>query len=240
MNEIKFWSHQEYNNVDTQPVSSKKAIPKWFLKASKYWKGLDGGPIVVNYETNEMSPSFKKCPALVDAFTSGYIFLTPCDVEIFEKDGEQNIRAEEGFEKFCNKPEIPPKDFYVPKHYTEGSYHWFPNWGFILPKGYSALVVHPMNHYDLPFLTINGIMDSDVYDLPGYQPFFVRKDFTGIIPKGTPYMQVIPFKRENWKSSFEYLTEKEMSDRYDDHEKRYRAAFGGVYRRETWSDKKYD
>lgn len=239
MKQIKFWSHQEYNNLSTQPVSSKKVIPEWFSKSSRYWIGVDGNPVVVDYDTDEKSPGFKKCPAMVDVLTSGYSFVTPCDVEIFEKDGKKFSRTEKGFEKFCSD-RIGPADFYIPEDYSEHSFHWFPNWGFILPKGYSALVLHPINHYELPFLTVNGIMDADVYDLPGYQPFFVKKDFVGVIPKGTPYMQVIPFKREDWISSFEYLNKEQMSERYDAHENKYRAPFGGIYRRETWSDKRYD
>jgi hypothetical protein len=239
MKEIKFWSHQEYNNINTQPVSAKKTMPLWFTKSSKYWLDNDGNPIVVNGDGDQKYPGFKKCPAMVDIFTSGYSLTTPCDVEIFEEDGKKYSKVEPGFEKFCNKRD-GAAGFYIPKDYSEDLFHWFPNWGFILPKGYSAMIMHPINHYELPFLTINGIMDSDIYDLPGYQPFFIRKDFVGIIPKGTPYMQIIPFKRENWISSFEYLEKSEISNRYDAHEKKYRSPLGGVYRKETWSEKKYD
>ena len=34
---------------------------------------------------------------------------------------------------------------------------------------------------------------------PGALPFFLKAGFTGIIPKGTPIAQLIPFKREDWK-----------------------------------------
>jgi hypothetical protein len=30
--------------------------------------------------------------------------------------------------------------------------------------------------------------------------FYIREDFEGVILKGTPMLQAIPFKRDNWKS----------------------------------------
>ena len=43
-------------------------------------------------------------------------------------------------------------------------------------------------------------MDSDNFSLGGQIPFFLQKDFTGIIPAGTPIAQLIPIKRDNWQS----------------------------------------
>ena len=40
--------------------------------------------------------------------------------------------------------------------------------------------------------------------------FYIKNDFTGIIPKGTPLAQIFPFKRDDWKHEFaEPLTQKE-------------------------------
>jgi hypothetical protein len=75
---------------------------------------------------------------------------------------------------------------------------------FKLPKGYSMLVTHPFNRYDLPFTTLTGIMDTDSFDtvtnLGGNVPFYLHKNFEGLIPAGTPIMQLVPIKRESWES----------------------------------------
>jgi hypothetical protein len=36
--------------------------------------------------------------------------------------------------------------------------------------------------------------------MSGNIPFFIKEGFSGVIPKGTPIAQVIPFKRESWTS----------------------------------------
>jgi hypothetical protein len=62
------------------------------------------------------------------------------------------------------------------------------------------MACHPVNRYDLPFITLTGVVDSDIAMSPGNLPFFIKKDFEGIIPKGTPIVQIFPFKRDDWKS----------------------------------------
>jgi hypothetical protein len=58
---------------------------------------------------------------------------------------------------------------------------------------------NPANRFDLPFQTITGIVDCDKYPGQVHFPFFLKEGFTGIIPKGTPIVQIIPIKRDSWK-----------------------------------------
>ena len=58
-------------------------------------------------------------------------------------------------------------------------------------------------HHDLPFTIFPGIVDTDTYYAPVNIPFTMNdQKFEGLIPKGTPIVQVLPFKRESWKKSF--------------------------------------
>ena len=53
-------------------------------------------------------------------------------------------------------------------------------------------------HHDLPFSTFSGIVDTDKHPMCISFPFLIRKDFNGILKKGTPIAQCIPIKRENF------------------------------------------
>jgi hypothetical protein len=46
---------------------------------------------------------------------------------------------------------------------------------------------------------LSGIVDSTILH-EGSIPFFIKKGFEGIIPAGTPILQIIPFKKDNWTS----------------------------------------
>lgn len=234
----KFWSNRPLNNISTSPVPAKNLMPDWFSNASKYWKDGNGDYIIVS-EDGERSLGFKSCPALLDIFSMGYLLVTPCDLYFSEFNGEISVACSKDFSDFCERRAYM-NEFYYPHGYSKSSFHWYAHWGLDLPKGYSAIYSHPLNRYDLPFLTTSGIIDSDVYGSPGLIPFFIREGFTGYIPKGTPYAQVIPFKREDWEMETDFITEEEMIARHDKTIDTYRVPNGGVYKKNTWFRKNYN
>lgn len=232
MPKIEFHSNKIYNKKksDTSPVPAKKEIPKWFTEASRYW-----------FPDNEEFLSFKTCPALIDAFLSGYVLRTPCDIKISIDKKNKNFIVDVpdlGYKDFCEKrSEIPffPKPF----GFSE-AFHWYPNWMPGLDSGYSALYIHPINRYDLPFITVSGIIDSDKANTPGLIPFFLKDNFEGVISKGTPFIQIIPFKREEWESDEILYSMSEISERHDKQASMYRIPGGGGYKKNIWSKKVFN
>ena len=68
-----------------------------------------------------------------------------------------------------------------------------------MDKGYSVLITHPFNRDDLPFRTLTGLVDVDLYKSNTIQfpAVWIDESFTGILKKGTPIAQCIPIKRDN-------------------------------------------
>jgi hypothetical protein len=226
-------------NHDTDPVPTSKTIPEWYLSANRYAKdpsgndyvGPDGGKI----------HTWKSCPAMYDTMSSGYVFRTPCDIEFYLENGIPRARVLNPiFQNFIQeRPPMP--EFVVPWGYHKFHFAWYGEWAVKLPSGYSAIYTQPFNRYDLPFLTTQGIVDSDVVNLFGTVPFFLAKDWDmGILKAGTPFLQIFPFKRENWISEYEYPDHQQI---YMDNMKnieKFRKPKGGVYLNEVWSRRKYE
>jgi hypothetical protein len=64
------------------------------------------------------------------------------------------------------------------------------------------MFVQPM-HRESVFTILPGIVDTDEYYAPVNFPMVINNpEFEGLIPKGTPIAQVIPFKRESWSMQF--------------------------------------
>jgi hypothetical protein len=224
------------NFSDPGPIS--KSIPEWYLSVDRYYKDPSGK----NYKDQDGNNihSWKSCPVVYDGMSSGYDFKTPCDLR-FYRDSNNIPHVEIMDERFPNfVQERPPMPgFRVPWGYDEFHFAWYGEWAVRLPDGYSALYIQPINRYELPFETTSGFIDSDVVNLFGTVPFFIAKDFEGIIPKGTPFLQIIPFKRENWKAEYEYPDPMKIySDNIKNVEK-YRTPKGGVYLNEVWKRRKY-
>lgn len=237
---IKFHSNRMYNAINSKyyPVSAKEVIPKWYSGASKYEKDINGDP-VLNYLGGKLF-TYKACPALLDLFLSGYFLTTPCDLTFYRDENQKyNVKTEKGYEDFCG-PRPAMKDFEVPYGHMKEHFHWYPNWAPRLPEGYSALYVSPLNRFDLPFITVAGIIDNDKMDTPGLIPFFLKEGFEGVIPAGTPYVQILPFKREDWEMQIKHHNYQEILKRHQDQAQLYRTKDGGQYKKFTWSRKKYE
>ena len=71
------------------------------------------------------------------------------------------------------------------------------------PPGYSCLFVPLLNNNDDRFEIISGIVDTDTFEMAINFPIVINGDkyptLETVIKRGTPYVQVIPFKRDKWK-----------------------------------------
>jgi hypothetical protein len=151
--------------------------------------------------------TIKRCMPVFDAISAGYIITLPADVYV-------SIRNEEQYFQWSdfNLIQFHPVE-QAPNHPTRKPYSypkWINYWAIKTPKGYSTLFVQPMHRESL-FTILPGIVDTDEYCAPVNFPFVINDSkFEGIIPKGTPIAQVIPFKRESWEMKFG--AEKEIAE----------------------------
>ena len=242
------WLSKESSSV---PEPTQDNIPDWYKNADRfakmpngeYWKATkEICPVAKEGTIDDYGkiPTWKACPAILDAFLTGYVFKTPCDI-IFSKNKFGKIEAKVKDPK-CNdfisfRP--PMSQFEHPKGYYKDHFAWMPDWGLELPEGYSALFMTPMNRFDLPFINTTGIVDSDKVHLLGSFPFFITEGWEGTIPAGTPYLQILPFKRENWEHDIEILDQSKMYAKIVDNANFYRQPDGGVYKNKIWTKREY-
>lgn len=169
-----------------EPDRTSTSLPKWYREASRYFEGTK-------------TSTFKNCMAFFDAMSAGYVLTTPCDIKVLQKEGKPIIEIDSKFQTFIT-PRGPMDQFKSPEGYHLEHFAFLMQWGISTPKGYSSLCISPLNRFDLPFIVTNGIIDTDNLPTPGNVPFFIREGYEGTIPAGTPYLQVIPFKREEWNA----------------------------------------
>lgn len=248
-----FRSYRSWINSDSPsvPTSTQNEIPKWYKEADRFAKMPSGEyykapkevcPFPKEGTTDDYGkiPTWKACPAIMDGFSTGYVLKTPCDITFFKTStGSIDVRIDDIKHKdFCTRRLAMPQ-FQHPEGFYKDHFAWYSEWGIELPDGYSALFMTPMNRFDLPFMNTTGIVDSDKVHLLGTFPFFIAKDWEGTIPAGTPYLQVLPFKRENWDHELEFLDQKEIYDKMIENMKFYRQPDGGIYKNHVWTRREY-
>lgn len=241
---IRFVSNRPWLNEESpsRPGPIRKTLPDWFRNADRFVPDAETGKPLEAPDGSGKMPTWKACPAVLDVMGTGYTYKTPCDIE-FLLDAAGNIhgRVLDPQHRIFLVDREPMPQFFHPRGYHHKHFAWWADWAVELPDGYSALYTHPLNRFELPFLTTSGIVDNDKVHLPGTMPFFVLKGVSGILPAGTPYAQIIPFKREHWKSEIDVsLGLEEMQAKNKENSAKYRRPDGGVYIKEVWERRKYE
>lgn len=233
MKKIEFYPKtKEIELLVPHPKPAKKYIPEWYKDAPLF----ENKVFQVN-DRGQANTTIKACAPFLDPYMTGYIQETWCDILV-----ERNTTTGDIVYRYSMKPEII--DHRTNKNYFEISdayenieFVWHQPWIPKLPKGYSMLYTHPLNHYNLPFLSLSGIIDNDVFFIESgaNYPFYLKKGFTGLIPAGTPMFQMIPIKRDKWESTKEKLNEdfKILSSIT-------LSKFYGYYKKVFWTPKSYN
>jgi hypothetical protein len=198
---ITFTNTSGFEDIE-KPKPATSFIPDWY-------KNMD------SYTSKEKKPNgngvtnatVKRCMPVFDAIVAGYIIVSPADVYVSIKDGVQYFEWSDlgliGFHPIEQAPTHPNKNGHpYPK--------WINYWAIKTPKGYSTMFVQPM-HRESIFTILPGIVDTDTYFAPVNFPMVLNDpEFEGLIPKGTPIAQVIPFKRDSW--AMQFGEEKELKE----------------------------
>jgi hypothetical protein len=232
MKEIIFTDVNNEEGVLEKPKPATQYIPEWYKNAIAYTDPsgkkaptLDGTP----YGT------IKRCMPLWDLMTAGYIIVTPYDIYVTQINGfpyfqwgSQEAIAFQTMEQYQNHP------FSRDINYAVRIVH---PWSIKTPKGWSVLICEPQHQEPNALITTNAIVDTDTYSIP-FNMFIKLRDpnFEGMIPAGTPFSQVIPFKRESWKSKLGGETEKR---KYRSDLNKLTITFFDRYKRFWWVRKEY-
>jgi hypothetical protein len=219
--------------MDNSLLPAKKFVPEWYKKIPRS-RNKDG--VVFD---KVFSPTVKNCVPFLDAFTSGYMITTPYDIYIKNNDGAPFLAGPSAIpeEELPGwRPEIAHENL-VPSGCYPYEYVWNYRIAYTVPIGYSMLATHPFNRWDLPFVTLTGIVDGGlVMQHNGNFPFYIKKGFEGIIPQGTPIVQLLPFRQEKWKSEKKIGLVNEGKK----HGRAATAKITGWYKSAFWIKKEYN
>ena len=194
----------ELEAVLPRPSLALLGLPDWF-------KAMPASAFSSLLQTEQLT--VKKCPPFIDAMTHGFLIPLVTDLKIedgvFSWDFELPGGAITSYSR-------SPLDFHdssqvagTPLFKDDTFVIKFNNfWTIESPPGYSLLVTHPVNRYDLPFVTLTGLIDTDLYkdNFINFPARWHDASFRGVLPKGTPVAQCIPVKRELWSAQFGTIT----------------------------------
>jgi len=193
------------------PYPASQHLPEWFKSMP-----ADVGE----------HPTLKRCPPLLTAMTAGYIIPAPNDTSLtlmgagmFSERGQGNIFSTHFPKQFEGSP------------FAGNSVVKFDNpWIMVTPPGYVCLITAPVNRYEIPFLPLTGIVETDAYYKEVKLPMIclMQPGETFHVRRGDPLIQVIPIRREEWTSKtvvMDHARRAEQQARFDANPHTYKDEF---------------
>jgi hypothetical protein len=176
------------------------------------------------------------CAPFLDALTFGYTIPLSADILVEENNGSPFLSwKDSNFNMVTVRDWNSLGDFPIPNGFHRTHFTWVEPYSLRLPKGYSALITHPLNRFDLPFLTFSGVVDGGWAMFPGNLPFLLQKGFTGILEQGTPIAQIIPFKQDSWELTKTPGLHKDAETNFQ----KTKLVIKGIYKQLFWQKKEF-
>lgn len=222
---ITFLSSEHYLNVvenSDKPCPAIYTIEDWYKEIT---------------HDNLTKKTIKGCMPFLDGMTAGYNLKLPQDfaIALNQTDIQNNCLRHEVNPSFSsNNLDIlkykinlntgNSNDWhgtiqvtnspYAEKNGNMPIYKIYNPWIIKTPPGYSCLFIPPIGSKEDRFHIIPAIVDTDNFNLEINFPIVFntekyKNSYIGLLKKGTPYVQIIPFKRESWKMKINIFSEKE-------------------------------
>lgn len=187
---IEFLSSEQHCDILTPPAPANKFMPEWYKHLPTHSKSHRD-------HRGSLSMTAKKCLPMLDIMTHGFIIPLAGDIHIrTNEDASQIDITENQYIKLTeehNQDQVGSK-FPFPKHHLVKFINPFV---IKTPPGYSCMFIPPVNHIETRFMALGGIVDTDKYDREiNFPSVWMATNFDGILPAGTPIVQVIPYKRD--------------------------------------------
>jgi hypothetical protein len=205
---IEFTTTDEIALSAFPPQPASAAIPDWYRAL----------PLVASAECSYKEQyqhnfktrfSIKGCVPVQDYLTSGYVLRLHTDVGITveEVNGEEHVWWYTGDGPNCisihNHVQCP-----VPIEGKKKTYIKFElPWVVTTPPGYSCLFYQPEFLFNENFRLFPAIVDCDTYGQQVNFPGYTLKHGSFKIDAGTPLIVVLPYKRDEWASKTELVSE---------------------------------
>ncbi len=182
---VPLWD-ERYADVFPRPYPALKEIPDWYRAVPE-----DQAP--------EPKRSVKHCMPFLEAMTCGYILPLAADIE---------LTLDPAGVLHCQSQRVEILDVHNPVQFQGAPFQNFPvvkitnPWLMRTPPGYSTLFVPLLNRFGMPLVPLAGVVETDLFYREVNFPALLtlRRGGKLSLPAGTPLVQAIPIKRDDFQS----------------------------------------
>lgn len=186
---LTFLCRKEDEGVIPAPVRAKTALPDWFRQLPAVSE--------VHVSPTNSGLTVKRCMPFLDAMATGWVIGLAASVRMEISDGGRTVDCGWDFDRTLVSNHASHQVAGNPREpLPPCKFHNY--WTIRTPPGWSCLFVPPLNRPNGVFEVVAGVVDTDTYQSEIHFPFFTTgQDGLHMLERGTPIVQVIPFRRES-------------------------------------------
>jgi hypothetical protein len=220
---VRFLCAPEDWGVIAPPVPAKTQLPAWFRELP----AVDTGKLA----PTDSGLTVKRCMPFFDAMGTGWILPLAATVRLEISDNGKSVEGGWDFDRTMVSNHGQHQVAGNPKEPRPPcKFHNY--WSVRTPPGWSCLFLPPLNRPNPAFECAAGIVDTDTYFAHIHFPFFATgADGLHVLEKGTPIVQVIPFRRDEGAIEGEVAVEADEEAASREVVFRNTIASGGWYRK---------
>ena len=187
--QVRFLCAPEDEGVIAPPVVAKTLLPDWF----RLLPPVDRNAV----SARDSGLTIKRCMPFFDAMATGWILPLAATVRLEVREGGRTVDAGWEFDRVMVSNHGAHQVAGNPREPRPPSkFHNY--WSIRTPPGWSCLFLPPLNRPNGVFECVAGVVDTDTYPAHIHFPFFaIGPDGVHVVEKGTPLVQVIPFRRSD-------------------------------------------
>jgi hypothetical protein len=173
-------------SISAELGPARATLPNWLRRLPAVDKG--------ELSTTNNALTIEHCMPFLDALQTGWLLSMAAIVRPEVKDGGRTVHAGREFDKTMVSNDAPfqvagnPSEPHPPRKLRD-------HWTVRTPPGWSCLSLLPLNRPEAVVECLAGVVDADLYPTHTRFPFFATdREGVHVVAKGTPLVQVIPFR----------------------------------------------
>lgn len=185
---IEFICAPEDHGVIAKPVPASEVLPDWFRKLPPVNRE--------HLQTQDSGQTVKRCMPFLDVMGIGWIIPLAVNVRLEVTDDGEVLNSGWDFDKAMVSNHSAYQLAGHPRQ-PRPTCKFHNYWTIKTPPGWSCLFLPPINRPNTLFEVYSGIVDTDGYHTYVNFPFVsLAPEGAYSLAKGTPMVQVIPFRRD--------------------------------------------
>lgn len=198
---ISFHIDKKLEGAVPYPEPSGKFLPEYYKK------------IASQADSNPQSGTVKRCVPFLESMRMGYIIPLWADMYVDTREDKFHVEFPRNYamdksldtHAYDQMPEHPLSETPHGKSFLK----FINPWIIETEPGVSCMFTSPFNHMESRFKILDGVVDTDNYYNNIHFPFlWLKPDEENFIARGTPLVQVIPFRREQTAHAYGVIDEK--------------------------------